>query len=107
MTQSLTSRIEKIKLLITDVDGVHTDGSYFCGPGGEYKQFSAIDGLAYALAHIAGLSLAFISGRVSQATQIRARELNIPQDMVFEGYLNKLHPSVSYTHLTLPTKRIV
>ncbi len=92
MTISLTERILKVKLLITDVDGVHTDGSYFCGPGGEYKQFNAIDGLAFALARLAGLPVAFISGRVSEATQIRARELHIPQDMVFEGYLNKLHP---------------
>jgi 3-deoxy-D-manno-octulosonate 8-phosphate phosphatase (KDO 8-P phosphatase) len=92
LTISLTERIQKIKLLITDVDGVHTDGSYFCGPGGEYKQFNAIDGLAFALARIAGLQVAFISGRVSEATQIRARELRIPEDLVFEGYLNKLHP---------------
>lgn len=96
MRPELVENIKKIKLLITDVDGVHTDGSYFCGPGGEYKQFNAIDGLGFALARFANFPIAFISGRFSEATRLRAKELKIPDDMVFEGYLNKLQP---YTEL--------
>tara|TARA_B100001250_G_scaffold254441_1_gene218904 strand:- start:405 stop:935 length:531 start_codon:yes stop_codon:yes gene_type:complete len=78
-----------IKLLITDVDGVLTDGGIFIGPEGvEFKRFSVFDGVGVAIAKAAGLKIAFISGRYSSATESRAKELKI--DEIYNGNLNKL-----------------
>tara|TARA_Y100001970_G_C14224155_1_gene854534 strand:- start:816 stop:1346 length:531 start_codon:yes stop_codon:yes gene_type:complete len=78
-----------IKLLITDVDGVLTDGGIFIGPDGiEFKRFSVFDGVGVAIAKAAGLKIAFISARYSAATESRAKELKI--DEIYNGSLNKL-----------------
>lgn len=92
MTNDLKKRIQKIKLLITDLDGVHTDGSFYVGPNGEMKRFHAADGAAIVLARHAGFPIAIISGRASEATQQRIKELHFPSDLVFEGYMNKTIP---------------
>jgi 3-deoxy-D-manno-octulosonate 8-phosphate phosphatase (KDO 8-P phosphatase) len=72
----------KIRLVILDVDGVLTDGGIYVGglPEGEnleLKRFNVIDGLGVRLLQWAGIEVAVVSGRVSQATAIRARELDI------------------------------
>lgn len=92
MTDVLKEKILKIKLLITDMDGVHTDGSFYMGTMGEMKRFHTADGASITLAHYANFPIAIISGRASEATQARMRELNIPSDLVFEGYMNKSIP---------------
>mgnify|MGYP001209584967 FL=1 len=78
-----------IKFLITDVDGVLTDGGVFIGPDGmEFKKFSVFDGVGVAIAKAAELKIAFISGRYSSATESRAKELKI--DEIYNGHLNKI-----------------
>jgi len=71
-----------IKLVILDVDGVLTDGGVYLGalPDGEaveFKRFDIQDGLGIKLLEWAGIEVAVVSGRVSEATAIRARELGI------------------------------
>jgi len=84
--------IEKIKLIITDVDGVLTDGSLYIGKDGvEYKQFSVLDGAAVKYAKYAKIDIAVISGRYSEATTARMKELGLI-DLCFQGALNKLNP---------------
>jgi 3-deoxy-D-manno-octulosonate 8-phosphate phosphatase (KDO 8-P phosphatase) len=73
---------QRIRLVILDVDGVLTDGGVYVGalPGGEsveLKRFNVPDGLGVRLLQWAGIEVAVVSGRVSQATQIRAQELDI------------------------------
>ena len=88
--QELT-RIKAVKAIFTDVDGVLTDGSIYLGADGhEMKRFTVEDGVGVALARQAGFYMALISGRESQATLTRARQLKI--DEVYQGYLNKLEP---------------
>jgi 3-deoxy-D-manno-octulosonate 8-phosphate phosphatase (KDO 8-P phosphatase) len=72
----------RIRLVILDVDGVLTDGAIYVGalPGGEgleLKRFDIQDGLGIKLLQGAGIDVAFVSGRVSRATEVRARELNV------------------------------
>ncbi len=72
----------RIRLVILDVDGVLTDGGVYMGalPGGEtveMKRFFIQDGLAMNLLQGAGVEVAMVSGRVSRATSVRARELGI------------------------------
>ncbi len=76
-----------IRLLAMDVDGVLTDGTVGIGPGGEVKFFSVLDGMGLARVLKAELAVAWISGRPSQATSIRARELKIPH--VIQGRVDK------------------
>jgi 3-deoxy-D-manno-octulosonate 8-phosphate phosphatase (KDO 8-P phosphatase) len=74
----------KIRLVILDVDGVMTDSGVYVGelPDGgpvELKRFNIQDGVAVKLLRDAGVEVAIVSGRVSQATAIRARELGIQE----------------------------
>ena len=86
--------INKIKMIISDVDGVWTDGSVYKGFSAteniELKKFSVSDGYAVALIREAGLKVALISGRKSAATEARASELKIKD--VYNGTLNKIPP---------------
>ena len=86
--------INKIKMIISDVDGVWTDGSVYKGFSAteniELKKFSISDGYAVALVREAGLKVALISGRKSAATEARASELKIKD--VYNGTLNKIPP---------------
>ena len=76
-------------MLISDVDGVWTDGSFYKGPDSfELKKFSVFDGVGMAMARIADLKIALISGRFSPATESRAKELKIKD--VYNGTLNKI-----------------
>ena len=78
-----------IKMIISDVDGVWTDGSIYIGKNEEeMKRFSVLDGVGVALAKVAELKIVLLSGRFSSATENRARELGINE--VFNGFLNKL-----------------
>jgi len=70
--------MKKIKMLISDVDGVWTDGTFYKGTDGmELKRFSVLDGAGTAMARAADLKIALISGRYSPATEHRAKELKI------------------------------
>jgi len=83
--------INKIKMVISDVDGVWTDGSLYKGKDNiELKKFSISDGAAVALMREAGIKLALISGRYSSATEERAAELKIED--LYNGTLNKIPP---------------
>ena len=73
---------ERIKLVIFDVDGVLTDAGVYIGSDGsgkstELKRFDLQDGVGIKMLMWAGLEVAIVSGRVSEATSIRARELGV------------------------------
>ena len=73
-----------VRLVIFDVDGVLTDGSIHLGalPGGgavELKRFDIQDGLGIQLLQRAGIQVALVSGRLSDATSLRARELGVAE----------------------------
>ena len=75
--------INKIKMIISDVDGVWTDGSIYKGHSStadiELKKFSVTDGAAVALIREAGLKLALISGRKSYlAGRMKKKEFGSP-----------------------------
>jgi 3-deoxy-D-manno-octulosonate 8-phosphate phosphatase (KDO 8-P phosphatase) len=83
------ARAQKIRLLLLDVDGVLTDGSLFFGPAGEtLKVFQVRDGHGIKMAQRAGIEVAFLSGRRSDAAFHRARELGITR--FHEGVRDKV-----------------
>jgi len=71
----LAERFKKIKLFAMDVDGVLTDDHIFFGPDGfEMKKFNISDGFYIVLAMRAGLEIAVVSGRRSEATTTRMKD---------------------------------
>jgi 3-deoxy-D-manno-octulosonate 8-phosphate phosphatase (KDO 8-P phosphatase) len=78
-----------IKLIVSDVDGVWTDGKIiYVGERNEIKEFNVRDGLAVKLAQRAGIAVALLTSRRSHALERRARELGIVE--VHQGATNKL-----------------
>ena len=78
-----------IKLIVSDVDGVWTDGSIvYLGEQREIKAFNVRDGLAVKLAQRAGIGVALVTSRHSPALERRARELGIIE--LHQGAANKL-----------------
>lgn len=72
----------RIRLVGLDVDGVLTDGGVYVGrrEGGselELKRFDIADGLGIKMLGKAGVHVALVSGRTSDATRVRAEELAI------------------------------
>ena len=58
-------------MLISDVDGVWTDGAVYKGTNDlELKKFSVLDGVGVAMAKAAKLKVALISGRYSSLSLI-------------------------------------
>lgn len=90
MKKKVTARAwARVRLFAMDVDGVLTDGTVcISSDGTETKRFSIIDGLGLVLLRKAGVTLAWISGRRSATTALRARELGIAH--VIEGRHDKL-----------------
>lgn len=76
--------VNRVKLIVLDVDGVLTDGKLFIGSdGNEYKAFNCLDGMGISLAKFAGIKFAIITGRKSESVRKRAEELKI--DFVYQG----------------------
>jgi 3-deoxy-D-manno-octulosonate 8-phosphate phosphatase (KDO 8-P phosphatase) len=73
----MEERAAKIKLLVTDVDGVLTDGRIVYADGSEAKHFAVIDGLGVTLARRARVEVAVITVRQSEATRRRTTDLGI------------------------------
>ncbi|MGE0442967.1 MAG: KdsC family phosphatase [Gemmatimonadales bacterium] len=83
----------RIRLLALDVDGVLTDNGLFLGPVDgqrvELKRFDIQDGLGMALLRHSPIEVAWVSGRVSVATTLRAEELKI-RTVIQDGGARKL-----------------
>ncbi len=86
---AVQARAQSIRLLILDVDGVLTDGGLYFGPSGEtLKVFHVRDGHGIKMAQQAGIEVAFLSGRRSDAARHRARELGVAH--FYEGVRDKV-----------------
>lgn len=86
--QQLIARAKRVRLLLLDVDGVLTPGTVeVASAGGEAKSFFIRDGLGLVWARRLGLEVGLLSGRPSEATTRRARELGIP--IVVQGPSDK------------------
>ncbi len=74
MNEILLSKIQKIKLVVSDVDGVLTDGSlYFSENGLELKKFNVKDGLGFVLLQNAGIKTGIITTDNSPIINARAK----------------------------------
>jgi len=83
--------LNRIKLLLLDVDGVMTDGRIiYLNDGGEAKAFDVKDGHGLKLIQRAGIQVGIITGRQSDIVARRAAELGI--GLVYQGAKDKMQP---------------
>jgi len=72
-----------------DVDGILTDGTVrISSDGTESKVFSILDGMGIVRLNKAGVAVAWISGRPSDASTLRATELKVPH--LIQGRTDKI-----------------
>ncbi len=79
----------KIKLVLTDIDGVWTDGGmYYDNSDKELKKFSTSDSAGVAFLKILNIPVGIITGENIEIVRRRAEKLKI--DYLFMGIKNKL-----------------
>lgn len=87
-SDDLAAKISGISLLVTDVDGVLTDGSIIMDhQGRESKQFNVRDGHGMKMLLRYGIGIAFLTGRKSPVVAHRALDLGITE--VYQDVKNK------------------
>lgn len=90
----MTEALARVKLLLMDVDGVLTDGKLYNVPDPatgrmvETKGFDSQDGIALQWLSWHGIKTGLISGRVSPATEERARQCKFAY--VYQGHIEKI-----------------
>ena len=93
--QEAIERAKKIKAILTDVDGILTDGkvNFFVRDDGkidEFKSFHTQDGIAVLLCHSAQIICGIITGRRHPTTVTRAKNLGFKY--MYQGFLTKIGP---------------
>ena len=93
MPASVTELAAQVRLLLMDVDGVLTNGTLYGVPDHqgnivETKGFDTQDGIALQWLSWKGFVTGVISGRVSPATEARAKQCNMTY--VYQGHIEKI-----------------
>ena len=89
LNAEVRTRVERVKILVLDVDGVMTDGRLFYHDNGtESKAFDVRDGHGIKMLKQAGIETALISGRSSPLVEKRAADLGITE--VIQGVRDKV-----------------
>ena len=79
----------KIKIFLSDVDGVLTDaGMYYTENGDEIKKFSTYDGMGFQLLQKSGIKVGILTTENRKLNKNRANKLGL--DFDFHGAKNKL-----------------
>ena len=78
-----------IKVFLSDVDGVLTDGGmYYTESGDEFKKFNCYDGMGMKLLQQSGYKVGILTSEDRKINRNRANKLNL--DYQFHGIKNKL-----------------
>ena len=89
LNAAVRARVERVKFLVLDVDGVLTDGRLFYHDDGtESKAFDVRDGHGIKMLWQAGIETAIISGRSCPLVDKRAADLGIKE--VVQGVKDKV-----------------
>jgi 3-deoxy-D-glycero-D-galacto-nononate 9-phosphatase len=77
------------KLVLTDIDGVWTDGGmYYDQTGNEWKKFHTYDSAGVLFCHQNNIPVGIITGEETEIVKRRAEKLKV--DYLFQGVKNKL-----------------
>ena len=78
-----------IKLILTDIDGVWTDGGmYYDQTGNEWKKFHTYDSAGVLLCRYHNIPVGIITGEETEIVKRRAEKLKV--DFLFQGVTNKM-----------------
>lgn len=81
--------MKAIKLVITDIDGVWTDGGmYYDEEGNEWKKFNTSDSAGVLFCKVKKIPVGIITGERTMLVERRAKKLKV--DYLFQGVKNKL-----------------
>ena len=84
-----TTQFKKVELVVSDVDGVLTDGGmYYTESGDEFKKFNCYDGMGMKLLQEKGYKVGIITSEDKQINRNRTRKLKL--DFDFNGIKDKL-----------------
>ncbi len=82
----LIEKLKKIKLILSDVDGCLTNANnHILDSSEEAKCYSVQDGFATPRAIQAGINIALITGKENKNLLVRAKQVKIPEDLIFLG----------------------
>ncbi len=84
----MQSKVNKIKLLVLDCDGVLSPGFFYYGFPEKIKCFNTKDGLGIAMFQQIGYTVAIITGKESEALAKRCKDLKIKY--LFQAVRDKL-----------------
>ena len=77
------------KLILTDIDGVWTDGGmYYDQTGNEWKKFNTYDSAGVLFAQLLKIPVGIVTGEETEIVKTRARKLKV--DYLFTGVKNKV-----------------
>ena len=81
--------MKEIKLILTDIDGVWTDGGmYYDQTGNEWKKFHTYDSAGVLFAHQKNIPVGIITGETTEIVKRRAGKLKV--DFLYQGVRNKV-----------------
>ena len=80
--------LKEIKIVLTDCDGVLTDGGmYYFDNGVEGKKFNTKDGMAFQILKNNNIKVGIITGEKTKIVENRAKKLNV--DYLYMGITDK------------------
>lgn len=81
--------IRNLKVVLSDCDGVLTDGGlYYMEDGTEMRKFQVLDGMGFIRLKQIGIKTGIITGDATNIVDHRAKKLKV--DYFYKGSLNKL-----------------
>ena len=86
--KATVAHFKRVKIFLTDVDGVLTNATVLLNGKTEFKQFNIQDGMGLRLLRHVGIPVGWISNRKSAATTARAKELKV--DYLWQKSLPKV-----------------
>ena len=75
---------KKVKLVLSDLDGVLTDGGVYCNQNEEFlKKFNVKDGMGFQILRENNIKTGIITSEKSQFSDVRANKIKV--DFLFKG----------------------
>ncbi len=86
--KNIASKLKNVKILLTDVDGVLTDGGmYYSGSGDTMKKFHARDGMGISLLKKNGIPTVIVTKEKTQMVKKWAKKMPIAK--LYDGIFKK------------------
>ena len=91
ISQAVSDRAKRVRLLIIDIDGVMTDGRIIYSIyGDDLKFFDVTDGFGITLLNRANIPSVIVTAKKSRIVSLRARDMRVAK--AYQGYHDKLIP---------------